>query len=278
MAFGKKAAVTSFDPQDATHLAQEALRKRRATVARIAIRVTFEELLMNHFSNKALLKMLGKMVGIVQPKEHKDLTESFEDSIYRNAIGEIVVPCRLLKATIVNGAIATGGAVSKAELKRDLRVVGYTSPLRFEGIPEMDIAIVKNDSGVPDVRARARIPAGATADFVLTFPTSLSPDKVMSALEGAGTSIGVFDWRIERGGSFGGFRVDVLPQEEADRVIEETKHAEVQYDIPPGYLRAFNSEKKGDALKKAQALIEHVNGQPRPAMKKRRSAQANAGE
>lgn len=272
MAFGKKKADESFDVDQAYFIASRALKEKALKRASIGVRLTFDDLLMNHFSNKALLKMLGNMTGLKLPKENKDLTEDYEASFYRNVDDEIVVPCRMLKACIVEGAITTGGTTSKAELNRGLRVVGHTSPLRFpEGQhPDMHVCIVRNNTNVPDVRSRALIPAGSTADFVLEFPNTLPPDRVMAALNGAGVSIGIGDWRIEKGGSFGGFTVELLPPAEVAETIRRCGRPEKPYDIPEVYKRAFNAQekKKGDALLKAEALINHVNGQS-PARRRR---------
>lgn len=270
MAFGKKTATASFDPRDAYTLASKALRERRMTQARLAFRMTLDETLMNCFSNKALLQMLGKQTGLDQLREQKDLLKAFEDSKYRNANDVVVLPCRIIKAAIVEGAISTGKFVTKAELKRDLRVVGFTSPIIFPkgNTAEPDVRLVRNQNGVPDVRSRALLPAGSMVECVLQFPTTLSPDKVIAAFEGAGSSIGVCDYRPQNGGTYGTFSVELLPESEIDRIVKACSVPEKPFDIPPQFMKAFNRLGDGDAeakptdsQSKAAAVVKHVNGQ-----------------
>lgn len=274
MAFGKKTAPETFDVSKTGLLAQEAMRNRRCQLARLPIRITLKATLMNHFSNKAIIQMLAKMGGYSVPKVGKDLDQSYEDSKYFNVNDVVVIPCRVLKAAIVEGAISTNKMVTKAELKRDLRVEGFTSPLHLpKGAKiERDVRLVRNQTGVPDVRARALIPEGTTADFVLKFPTTLSPDKIVAALDGAGQSIGIFDNRPQNGGDCGMFDFDILPDKEVARVINECMVAEKPYDLPEWIYTAFEKgshHASDDASKKVTALIEHVNGQN--GMKKRRA-------
>jgi hypothetical protein len=273
MGFGKKSAE-SFDSNKVYDLAAKAMRERRSSVVRLAFRLHLGSCLMNHFSNKAICQMLEKMVGISKPKEQKDLTKSYLDSHYRNINDDLVVPCRIIKAAIVEGAISTGKAVSKAELKRDLRVIGFTAPITLpKGVKSttMDVRLVRNMTGVPDVRARALIPEGSTVDFVVQFPTTLSPDKVIAALEGAGQSIGIFDFRPEKGGDQGTFEVELLSEDKIDAIVQSCMAPEKPYLLPTELLQAYNSnltenqEKMvkdlSDAEKKAKSLVEHVNGQ-----------------
>ncbi len=272
MAFGKKKAATeTFDQDQVFDLAARAMRERRSAVVRLAFRLHLGTCLMNHFSNKAIVQMLEKMVGISKPKEQKDLEQAFHDSQYRNVDGALVVPCRILKAAIVEGAIATGGSVSKAELKRDLRVVGFTAPIVLPKGQEvtMDVRLVRNMTGVPDVRARALIPQGSTVDFVVQFPTTLSPDKVIAALEGAGQSIGIFDFRPQKGGDQGTFEIELITDaSKIDEIVRACSIAEKPYDLPPEILRAYNSNLKSDDDRKVSSLVEHVNGQSTGKKKK----------
>lgn len=270
MAFGKKTNTAAFDPRDAYTLASKALRERRMTQARLAFRMTLDETLMNCFSNKALLQMLGKQTGLDQLREQKDLLKAFEDSKYRNSNDDVVLPCRIIKAAIVEGAISTGKFVTKAELKRDLRVVGHTSPIIFPKghKAEPDVRLVRNQTGVPDVRSRALLPAGSQVECVLQFPTTLSPDKVIAAFDGAGSSIGVCDYRPQNGGIYGTFSVELLPEAEVERIIAACALPEKPFVIPPQFMRAFNSlgdgdgaSKPSDAHAKAVAVVKHVNGQ-----------------
>jgi hypothetical protein len=274
MGFGKK-KIETFEQNDGYDLASKAMRARRLAVVRIPFRLHLDNCLMNHFSNKAVIQMLEKMVGVSKPKEQKDLMKAFEDSQYKNTDGDLVVPCRILKAACVEGAIETAGAVSKAELKRGLRVLGYTAPIKLPKDQKvtMDVRLVRNMTGVPDIRARALIPQGSTVDFAVQFPTTLSPDKVIASLEAAGQSIGIFDFRPQKGGDLGTFNVELLPKEAVDDIIARCAVPEQPYEIPQVLLRAYNAslESDSDAERHVGALVEHVNGQSNGKGKKKAS-------
>lgn len=264
MAFGKKVqSVGHFDQSNVSTLASAALAERRSMLVRLAFRAVGETpLLMNRWSQKAIMQMLGKMVGQPQPRDPKDLTSEFENSYYRNEREEIAIPCRIIKACIVNGAIMTNGVCSKAELKRGLRVMGYTAPLKGKNLkPQMDCRIVLNN-GTPDVRSRAVIAAGYTFDFVVQFPVTLTPDKIVAALEGAGSAIGLCDWRPENGGDYGTFGVEVLPDSKIDEILEACSSPEVEYKIPQEFLRPFKGAPMptSDSARKALAVMAKVNG------------------
>lgn len=274
MAFGKKkTASVKFDQSNVSMLASQALAEQRAGLVRLAFRVTGETpLLMHRWSQKAIIQMVGKMVGQPVPRDSKDLTEEYEASYFRNEDGVVALPCRILKAAIVDGAIMTNGVTSKAELKRGLRVLGYTSPIAMKGGEmQMDCRIASNN-GTPDMRARAMIPPGYHFDVVLQFPTSLTPDKVVSAFEGAGSSIGICDWRPERGGDYGTFSIGVLADKDIERILKACSVPEEEYKIPPEYLRPFKGvQAPTDSGRKAMAVLSKVNGEA----KRGKAAHAN---
>lgn len=294
MAFGKKKNVDQSVTQDTVALkAAEALKNRRKAGLTIAFRATFLDpgVLMHRFGQKAVCELVGKMVGQPVPRGRKDLTAEFEESIYRNAAGEIVIPCRIIKAAIIEGAIATDGVVTKADLKRNLRVLGLTSPVigpdgqRFQ-TPTMDCRIAQN-FGTVDMRSRALVPGGCYVDFAVQFNPTLHPDQVVSALEGAGACIGLCDNRPERGGEFGTFEIEVLTEPNAiEDTLEACKHAELMYEIPVEMRRAFNAAvednptAKNGAAGKVGALLNddakreqagnEVNGFSPPSPRSRR--------
>lgn len=260
MAFGKKKAERpQFQQSDVSMLATKALMERNAKAVRLAVRVTgTTDMLMNRWSQKGLIMMLSKMVGKGLPRGNKDLTNDYEASYYRNQKGALCIPCRVIKASIVDGAMITDGVVTKADLKRSLRVLGFTSPIKLAGGPmRMDVRVAMNQQ-TPDVRARAIVPAGYTFDVVLQFSMLLSPDKVMAAFDGAGAMIGIGDWRPDKGGDFGTFKVTPLPDVEIERILKACDVPEEEYVIPHEYLRAFGGSDRSDSMRKAQAVVEKV--------------------
>lgn len=290
----KKTETVVDNSRPISLLAADALRKMQDTIWQLPFYIIGDtDMLMHRWALKAFLEMLGNMVGIKMPKEPKDLMEDYEASWYRNIDQELVIPCRLLKACIVEGAITTGKTAHKTDLKRYIRVVGATSPITLaKGTErEMQIDLVKVGNGLnkkPDVRARARIPTGWRAEFVLQFPMSYSPDSVVCALEGAGRHIGLCDWRFEKGGEYGGFKVGFFPAEEethhVNRILRLCSKPEDQFDIPPQYLRAYNAaspEVQKKALKKISPMQMFAEASVRDAeraKKKNVSHRSNGAE
>ena len=265
MAFAKK-AVQSFDPTKVTYLALEALKRSQQTRAQLPIRATLETpMLMHRWSAKAFLQMLGGMVGIPEDKGLLDLTEKYENSYYRSTEGKLVVPCRLIKAVIEKGA--TGQvSVTGAEIRRMLRVVGWTSPIVLPRGKEvtMQVDIGRTSSGTPLPISRANIPEGSTFDFVLDFPCVLHPDKVMTALTNGFSVIGIGDWRPDKGGIYGTARVEVIEERAAiAKIVKACEVHEDQFQIPPQYLQAYTArlEKMSDAeVTKANGLAKRAMG------------------
>lgn len=282
MAFGRKKNVEmNYNQSNVSELASAALRKMRATRVRLPMRLTFETpILTQRWTTKAVRKMLGNMVGMPEPKENKDLTKDYEDSWYRNKKGDPVIPCRIVKAAVVEAAVATAGVVTKADLKRSMRVLGYTAPIR-EAKKEMDVKIVRNSNGQPDVRSRALFEPGCYIDVVLEFGMPLSPDQIVAAADAAGNAIGLCEWRPEKGGDFGTFTVAPLPSDAAtvNRILKECSIPEDEFVIPPEMLQAFNAiptEKLNEGGKKVRALHEHQQSQQAKANGKAKNNDASA--
>lgn len=287
MGFSRKAKApeVAVNQSNVSMLAAEALAKQRAIQVLLPVRlITTAPILMKRWTDKAITQMLGKMVGQNVPRTNKDLTSEYEDSWYRNTDDVPAVPCRIIKACIVKGAGGTGGIVTGAQLKRELRVIGHTASLHGKnGKPLtgadlfMDVRVVQN-FGTPDVRARAQTPVGSYMDIVLAFPPTLTPDKVVSALQAGGANVGLCDWRPDKGGEYGTFEVELLDNTKAanDRIIKQCSVPEREFSIPEHMLRAFGSvakDKLSDPARKAIAVAEHVNGQKRG---RKANAEANA--
>ena len=272
MAFGRKKSTStgvSINQDNVATLAADALKKVRASRVQLVVRFTFTApFLMSRWTTKALTQMLGNMTGHEMPKGSKNLREEYENSWYRNQDGKLAIPCRIVKACIIEGAISTGGLTSKAELKRELRVMGHTAPIHVVGGEQtMDVRLVRNSNGSPDVRARATIPAGSWFECVLQFPPTLTPDKVVAAVEGGGSTIGLCEWRPQRGGELGTFDIEITKSDATSvaKVVKACSVPEESFNIPEYLMQPFMalaaSEKATKSVGKAKALIDHVNGQ-----------------
>lgn len=274
MAFGQKKKVAEgpkVTQSNAAHMAATALAKMRLNRVRVAFRLHgTAPLLVHRWTQKAVIQFLGKASGNVQPRGNKDLTTEYEQSYWRNTEGVACIPARTIKRCIVEGAVATDGVATKAELGRALRVLGHTAPLMHKGKPArhvMDVQPARNDGGGIDIRSRARFDDWS-CDVVLEFcPSILSVDKVVSAFAAAGEAIGIGDYRPDTKGEYGTFRIEALGEADVARIMKENALPEEQIEIPPDLLRAadrlIDENKASDKVRKAVAVTKHVNGEKR---------------
>jgi hypothetical protein len=200
-------------------------------------------LLMHAWGAKALINMIGKMTGHEMPRVNKDLTEEYQEAFYRNTEDQTVIPCRIVKRCLLNGALATKKAVTKVDVGRYLRVVGQTAPIIGE--PRMDVRLAVLSRGTPIPVARPIFDEWSIEVVVRFTHAFLSAEKVVLAAETAGDAVGFLEWRPSSNspGEFGCFRVEHVPATEIDRIIHDNRHAEKVPVIPDAFLRAAGAVK-----------------------------------
>lgn len=156
----------------------------------------------------------------------------FRGSMYRSrdpgSPTEIVMPFSTIKSSLASVALDMPG-VAKTQLKRLIRVVDMEIPIW--GIPKLFMAVTRNsDMGrTPDIRTRAILPKWATK-VTLWYPVPLvRRDLVAKLIVTAGWIQGLGDWRLEKGGSYGAYRVcDADDAEYLDLVENAGRHAQVE--------------------------------------------------
>lgn len=234
-----------------------------------AYRLKGDNLLVHQWAHKSVLEMLATMAGHPVVQLNKDLTEEGENSAYRNLRGEDVLPCRIVKAALVNGAGATRKAVKAHEIQRHVRILGHTSPLRFEDVNRCDVMPVKvgpwNDR-VTDLRSRTMYMNWA-CDIVIRFPHEIiSGDKIALALREAGESIGFCEMRRAKGHDYGCFEVEALHADEIEGIVKACASPERRFVIPPELLRAASAQLEDvddrNPKRKAVAVVTHLAEAP----------------
>ena len=148
----------------------------------------------------------------------------FRDSAYqRRGPGEtkIVMRGSAPKLAIAGAALRTPTSVNKTEITQLVRVPEEYCPLW--GIPRLDMSVVRQAgmSRTPDIRTRARIEEWAMRVPLSWISPNLNERKVVTLLINAGILCGLGDWRLERGGPFGRFRV-VDANDKVVRALIET--------------------------------------------------------
>lgn len=173
-------------------------------------------LIMNKFSEKAKRMMLDKMQGKHNPKENRDPEADYEAAIYRMGEARYGFPVTAFKAATVGAARFYGKDVKMTELRQFMwfhgQLTDYDPQALVEifGEPKMreDVVRLAGASRPADLRYRPEF-SEWRAELEITYVTSgLSRDSVISLVEAGGMGVGVGEWRPEKRGDFGTYRVD----------------------------------------------------------------------
>ncbi len=169
-------------------------------------------LITHKFSEKAKRQMLDAMQGRKSPKSAKDPQAEYEAAMYRFEDGGHGIPVIAFKAATVGGARFYHG-VTMTQIKQFLFVRGEVgtdgqSLARLEGEPEMREDVVRVGRGGTDLRYRPQYTEWKTALTVTYVTAALTRNSVLSLIDAGGMGIGVGEWRPEKGGDFGTYRID----------------------------------------------------------------------
>jgi hypothetical protein len=169
-------------------------------------------LIVNRFSEKAKKQMLDAMQGRRSPKKAKDPEAEFQGSLYRLKDGGYGFPAIAFKAATVSAARFYGKDVTMTGLRQTLFFHGEPGAdsqqmCRIDGEPVMREDTVRVGQG-SDLRYRGEFTEWATTVDVTYITSALTRESVVSLIEAGGMGVGVGEWRPERRGDFGTYRVD----------------------------------------------------------------------
>jgi len=169
-------------------------------------------LVVHRFSEKAKRQMLDAMQGRKTPKLAKDPQAEYEAAFYKFDDGGYGFPVTAFKQATVGGARFYSG-VTMRELKQymffrgEIGVDGQ-SLARIEGEPRMREDVVRVGRGGTDLRYRPEFMEWRTELLVTYVTSSLTRQSVLSLIDAGGMGVGVGEWRPERDGDFGTYRID----------------------------------------------------------------------
>lgn len=173
-------------------------------------------LIVHAWSQKAKQMMLAKQQGRKVPKEVKVPQDDYEASMYRFDDGGHGFPVTGFKqATVKGGARAFGKAVKMTELRQVMTFMedgidknGMPLARLSTADPTMREDMVRLSGVTADIRYRAEYPAGWTVDLnVMYVPSIISADSIVALIDAGGRN-GVGEWRPEKNGTFGTYRVE----------------------------------------------------------------------
>lgn len=170
-------------------------------------------LIVHRFSEKAKRQMLDAMQGRKSPKEPKDPEAEYQAAFYRlkGGVG-YGFPAIAFKAATVGGARFYSG-VTMTALKQFMFFSGDVGQdgqmlVAIDGDPMMREDVVKIGRNGADLRYRPQFTDWkATLDIVFV-KSVITQGSVLSLIDAGGMGVGVGEWRPEKDGNFGTYRVD----------------------------------------------------------------------
>lgn len=172
-------------------------------------------LIVHNFSEKSKRQMLDAQQGKKSPKVARDPQAEFEAAFYRTKSG-YGFPVTAFKAATVGAARFYGKDVKMTELRQFIFMRGVISDndpqalVEIVGEPRMreDVVRLGGMNRSADLRYRPEFPEWSTTLEVTYVTSSLSRDSVLSLIDAGGLGIGIGEWRPEKRGEFGTYRID----------------------------------------------------------------------
>lgn len=170
-------------------------------------------LILNRMSQKAMRELLmpkGRKTSVEKATTLKHMpVDEYRASAYTTKDGPALLA---LMSTAFKGALRSAAldmpGAKKAQIGRLTYIAGELTPIY--GIPKLFMAITRSAdmNKTPDVRTRAIVPQWACRLAVTFVQPLIKAQAVANLLASAGLTIGVGDWRPEKGaGSYGQFRL-----------------------------------------------------------------------
>jgi len=176
-------------------------------------------LITHRFSEKAKKQMLDAMQGRKTPKAPKDPEAEYEAAFYKFEDGGNGMPAISFKHATVGGARFYGKQISMTALRQFVFTKGEVGVdglalVRIEGEPTMREDVVRVGRGGTDLRYRPEFRDWKTLLTVTYVTSMLTRDSILSLIDAGGMGVGVGEWRPEKNGDFGTYRID------PDRAVE----------------------------------------------------------
>lgn len=203
----RKTTTTPSVPDDA--VVEIVVPKMDIRVVHIRLEGT-SPLISHRWSEKAKKMMLDKQTGKASVgRDIKDPDEDFRDSLYiipgtENTDHEQYgFPCVAFKAAAVRAG--TYSDMKMTFLRGAFHVRGELAVI--EGTPRKREDMVRIGMGKADIRYRGEFPEWKTTLRVEFNAKAISLEQLFNLFTIAGFSVGVGEWRPERGASFGTFKL-----------------------------------------------------------------------
>lgn len=171
-------------------------------------------LIVHRFGEKAKRQMLDAMQGRKSPKEVKDPDAEYESAFYRLKDEGYGFPAGAFKQATIGGArFYPRNSVTMTGLRQCMFFRGEVGVdgiglVRIEGEPHLREDVVRVNRGGTDLRYRPEFPEWTTLLEVTYVTSALTRGSLLSLIDAGGMGVGVGEWRPEKNGDFGTYRID----------------------------------------------------------------------
>lgn len=171
-------------------------------------------IILNRMSEKAQREILlpkKKSNAEKQSTLKHNPFQEFAAAPYTNPDATADTYLQILSTSVKNAmrgaALDMPGDVSKAAITRLCYVEG--EKINLYGVPKLFMSIVRQSgmNRTPDVRTRAIVPQWAAEVTINYASPMLKLPSVLNLLSAGGMTQGLGDWRVEKNGSYGTYRV-----------------------------------------------------------------------
>lgn len=168
-------------------------------------------MIQHKWAEKALREIREKKQGKkTKSREACDPQQEGQDATYIAADGRFGVPLLAIKSAIISAAHKDIG-VEKTLVRKALFIrcaaPDMVLPMRCDS-PTIREDFVRVGMGGTDLRYRPEFGAGWEVDLDIEYDADLlNPTDIVNLIERAGFGVGICEWRPEKGGEYGRFRV-----------------------------------------------------------------------
>lgn len=214
------------------------------TMGRITCCLIGYDIIMHRYSKKAREQLLFPKGRINSAEKAENLKHDplgeYRECFYRNRDSSepalFHLPTGMFSKALAAAALDMPGA-SKAQILRLASVT--TRQINVFGVPQMFMAMTRSSdmARTPDVRTRPVFPVAACKIEIEFVSSLLKQNQIVNLLAAAGVIVGIGDWRPQKGGPHGKFRIVDANDPEYLRIVKTGGKAAQQaaYEKPVAY-------------------------------------------
>lgn len=163
-------------------------------------------LIVHAWAEKAKKEMLDKQMKKAKgAKEAKDPERDYQGAFYRLADGSPGFPSIAFKQAAVSAGGRFSDGLKMTELRGSFFIGGEL--VKINGDPRMREDMVRIGMGTADIRYRPEFPEWSVILPITYNADAISLEQLVNIFNLAGFGVGVGEWRPEKNGQFGMFRV-----------------------------------------------------------------------